>query len=78
MNEQNVFETVRDIIVDITEIDAGEIGEDSSMMDDLSLSSVEVLTVISAVEDAFSLRIPEKKLRSFVTVSDLVQYVIHS
>jgi acyl carrier protein len=28
------------------------------------------------VEDAFELRIPERELRGFITMSDLVEYVV--
>ena len=75
MNREEIFNKVKEIIVDVTEIDSGEIKEESSMMDDLSLSSMEVMTVIAEVEETFSLKIPEKDLRNFVTVSDLVDYV---
>lgn len=74
MSREEAFEKIRDILVSITEIDSAEIHEDSSMLDDLSLSSMEVLAVISEVEDAFGLKIPEKELRNFVTVGDLTEY----
>lgn len=60
---------------DVAEISPDEVTEDSVLMDDLDLSSMEILTVISQLEDAFGLRIPEKELRSFVTVGDLVDYL---
>lgn len=78
MNRDELFNKIKEIIVDITEIDSAEISENSSLLDDLSLSSMEVLSVIADVEDAFSLKIPEKELRNFVTVSDLADYVVKS
>ena len=44
-------------------------------MDDLDLSSMEILTIVADLEEAFGLRIPEKELRSFVTISDLADYL---
>ena len=42
---------------------------------DLDLSSMEILTVVADLEETFGLRIPEKELRNFVTVSDLADYL---
>ena len=36
---------------------------------------MEILTIVADLEEAFSLRIPEKELRSFVTISDLADYL---
>ena len=51
------------------------INENSVLMDDLDLSSMEILTVVADLEETFGLRIPEKELRNFVTVSDLADYL---
>ena len=45
------------------------------LMDDLDLSSMEILTVVADLEETFGLRIPEKELRNFVTISDLADYL---
>ena len=37
---------------------------------------MEILTIVADVEEAFGLRIPEKDLRSFVTISDLADYLV--
>ena len=44
-------------------------------MDDLDLSSMEILTVVADLEETFGLRIPEKELRNFVTIGDLADYL---
>ena len=44
-------------------------------MDDLDLSSMEILTIVADLEETFGLRIPEKELRNFVTISDLADYL---
>lgn len=49
--------------------------EDSVLMDDLDLSSMEILTVVADLEEMFGLRIPEKELRNFVTISDVADYL---
>lgn len=49
--------------------------EDSVLMDDLDLSSMEILTVVADLEEMFGLRIPEKELRNFVTIGDVADYL---
>ena len=39
------------------------------------LSSMEILTIVADLEENFGLRIPEKELRNFVTIGDLVDYL---
>jgi acyl carrier protein len=47
-------------------------------MDDLDLSSMEIMTMLAEVEDEFDLRIPERELRNFITVGDLVDYIVNN
>ena len=37
---------------------------------------MEILTVVADLEETFGLRIPEKELRNFVTISDLADYLV--
>ena len=73
--DSSIFETVRNIICDIADIPPQDITLQSVMMDDLSLSSMELMTVVNQAERAFALTIPEKDLRRFITVGDLVSYL---
>ena len=60
---------------DGAEISPEDVNEDSVLMDDLDLSSMEILTIVADLEETFGLRIPEKELRNFVTISDLADYL---
>ena len=60
---------------DVAEISPEDVTEDSVLMDDLDLSSMEILTVVADLEETFGLRIPEKELRNFVTIGDLADYL---
>ena len=71
----DILKTVKTIICDTADIPPEDIRPDSVMMDDLSLSSMELMAVVNQVERTFALSIPEKELRKFLTVEDLVTYV---
>ncbi len=76
MNRTEIIEQIKAILEDVAELPPEEVNEDSVLMDDLDLSSMEILTIVADVEEAFGLRIPEKDLRSFVTISDLADYLV--
>ena len=79
--EENFYGTSRDhfpdpaILEDVAEVSPEDVNENSVLMDDLDLSSMEILTIVADLEETFGLRIPEKELRNFVTIGDLVDYL---
>lgn len=75
MERAEIIAQILAILEDVVEISPEDVSEDSVLMDDLDLSSMEILTIVADLEEAFGLRIPEKELRSFVTISDLADYL---
>ena len=77
MNRSEIIAQIVGILEDVAEISPDEVREreDSVLMDDLDLSSMEILTIVADLEETFGIRIPEKELRSFVTISDLADYL---
>ena len=75
MTKESIFEKVREIIAKEASIDKEQVQPDSGMMSDIDLSSIEVLKLVAELEDEFSIRIPEKQLRSLVTVQDFVDFI---
>ena len=73
MDRNEIIAQIVGILEDVAEISPDEVREDSVLMDDLDLSSMEILTIVADLEETF--RIPEKELRSFVTISDLADYL---
>jgi len=75
MDREQILYQIKAILEDTADISPEDVSEDSVLMDDLDLSSMEILTIVASLEDSFSVRIPEKELRNFVTVGDLVDYL---
>ena len=73
MNE--IYETILNIIEDVTDIPKDEIEEDSSLISDLDISSIEIMAVVSKVEKEFSIKIKEEQLLTIETVKELVELV---
>ena len=74
MERTEIVSQILAILEDVAEISPEDVNENSVLMDDLDLSSMEILTVVADLEETFGLRIPEKELRNFVTISDLADY----
>lgn len=70
--EMKVFSILRDILGD----EDLKLQNNSRLVDDLEFSSLEVLELLSALEEEFDCRIAEKKSREFVTVSDIVEFMM--
>lgn len=62
----SVFETL---------IEVNEIQESDELVEDLGISSMDILTLLSYLEEEFDLRITERMIRRVVTVGDLVDLV---
>ena len=71
MERSEIVSQILAILEDVAEISPEDVTEDSVLMDDLDLSSV-----VADLEETFGLRIPEKELRNFVTISDLADYLV--
>ena len=68
---EDILEKVIDIILEETELEV-EVTGDSDLFDDLELSSLEIFTVFSTLEDEFGKKIPEKEISKVSTVNDIV------
>ena len=54
----DAFKKIVDIIVDVADIPAETIKEDSLLIDDLDLASLEILSIVSKIEEEFYFQYP--------------------
>ena len=72
----DIFEKVKDLIADQLDVDDKEsITEASSITDDLGADSLDVVDLVMALEDEFSVEIPEDEVENIKTVGDIVKYI---
>ena len=74
MDREHVKETVTELIRNIIDADV-EITEESGLMEDLDLSSLEIMTMIADIEQEYQIVLGETELRSMVTVGDIVDCI---
>lgn len=63
------------ILSKYTKADSSSITEDTVLTYDLGLSSYDVVSLITDFEDEFDIEIPDKDIRLFQTVKDIVNYI---
>lgn len=71
----SVFDTVKKYIVDILEVNEDEITLESSFSDQMGADSLDLVEIITAMEEEYEIRIPDKDLEGMTTVGDLVEYL---
>lgn len=52
-----------------------KVDEKTVILRDLEMNSMELVSLICAVEDEFDIEIPDKALKRIVTIGDLVSYI---
>jgi acyl carrier protein len=70
-----IYEKIKEIIVEQLGIDEEEIQMEASFVDDLGADSLDLVELIMAMEEEFSVEIPDEDAEKLVLVSDAVKYV---
>ena len=68
----SAFDNIVKIIGEICDIPSDEIVGESSLIEDLDLSSMEIMAIIGKIEQVFSVKLKEDQIMSISTVDDLV------
>lgn len=75
MNSEEIFEKVKEIIVEQLGTPEASITMESSFLDDLGADSLDIVELIMALEEAFDIEIPDADAEKVVTVGDVVDYI---
>ena len=68
-----MLDKIREILAEYVEIPAEQITMDTNLLQDLELSSLDVMDIVVTVEEEFAVEIPERRLSELVTVADVVK-----
>lgn len=70
-----VFDRVKKLVVEQLGVEEGDITMESSFIDDLGADSLDIVELIMALEEEFSLEIPDNEAEKITTVGDAVEYI---
>lgn len=75
MSENETFEQLKKLIVELLEIDESKIVPEASFADDFNADSLDFIELITAVEDTFKIEIPDEDAENLQTVQDAIDYI---
>ncbi|MCX7120935.1 MAG: acyl carrier protein [Gammaproteobacteria bacterium] len=75
MNEK-LFEQVKNILVSRFAINPASIHLQTNLQKELKLDSMDALDLLLAINETFSIRLPEQSLENINTISDLLEAIV--
>ena len=75
MNSDEIFDKVKEIIIEQLGVAESAITSEASFIDDLGADSLDIVELIMALEEEFDLEIPDSDAEKVVTVGDVVEYI---
>ncbi|MBD5797255.1 hypothetical protein BHU24_05040 [Bacillus pseudomycoides] len=67
MSEQNIKEILRNIILEITEVE--DLKDDENFVEDLGVDSMMTIEIVARIEKAFKIEVPESYLTQFTDLN---------
>jgi len=76
MDETQVFDSVKKVVVEQLGVSESEVKRESSFVDDLGADSLDTVELVMALEENFGMEIPDEEAEKIKTVGDTVSYVM--
>ncbi len=71
----SVEERVKEIIVEQLGVEAAQVTERAKFVEDLGADSLDTVELVMALEEEFSIEIPDEDAEKIVSVGDAVSYI---
>ncbi len=75
MENDEIFEKVKKIIVEQLSVAEDAVTKEASFIDDLGADSLDVVELIMALEEEFDMEIPDADAEKISTVNDVIEYI---
>ena len=76
MTEQEVFDKVKGIIVELLGVDVAKVTSEARFREDLEADSLDLVELIMAFEEEFNEEIPDEDAQKITTVGGAVSYIM--
>ncbi len=76
MERAEVLQVLRDKAVEMLEVQADDVQEDKSFVDDLQVDSLSLVEYTMDLEDAFDIQLPEEELVDVKTIGAFVDVIL--
>jgi len=71
----NIFERVQDIVVQQLGVDKSKVTLDADFANDLGADSLDTVELVMAIEEEFSLEIPDEDAEKIATLDQAIQFI---
>lgn len=75
MEKQEIFETVKKLIVQELGIDEAKVTMEATFESDLGADSLDAIELVSNIEESFNMSIPDEDVMELRTVGQIVDYI---
>ena len=75
MASDNIFESVKNILVDQLGVDEEAVTIEANFIDDLNADSLDIVELVMAMEQEFGIAIPDEEAERIKTVGDAVTFI---
>ncbi len=75
MSSEEVFEKVKEIIVEQLGVNESSVKMEASFIDDLGADSLDIVELVMGLEEEFDMEIPDTDAEKVATVGDVVEYI---
>jgi acyl carrier protein len=72
---EEIEQKVKSIIVEQLGVDASQVTESAKFIDDLSADSLDTMELVMALEEEFSIEIPDEDAEKIASVGDAISYI---
>lgn len=76
MSEAEVFEKVKEIIIDHLGSEEADVTMEASLVDDLKADSLDTVEMIMSLEEEFQIDIEDSDAETLKTVGDAVRFIV--
>lgn len=71
----DIFEKVKEIIVDKLGVDESAVKMEAAFIEDLGADSLDIVDLVMALEEEFGIDIPDEEAQNIKSVGDAVNYI---
>lgn len=75
MAGEDIYDKLKEIIVEQLAVDPDEVTQEASFIDDLNADSLDLVELIMEIEEKFGIQVPDDAAERIKTVGDAVSYI---
>ena len=75
MAKEEIFDKLKELVVDQLGVEEDEVTMEASMQDDLGADSLDLVDLVMSVEEEFGVKVADEDLENIKTVGDIVNFI---